>query len=50
MTPYTRSGLVMLGLVTVMCGAVIVATAPLRRRLEELDRIYSERPTERTLP
>ena len=35
MTPYARSGLAMIGLVTAMCGAVIVATHPLRRRMEE---------------
>ena len=38
MTPETRSGLAILGLVTVLCGAVIVATGPLRRRMEENER------------
>ena len=40
MTP-ARSGLVMLGLVTVMCGAVIAATEPLRCRMEENERKHN---------
>ena len=41
MTPYARSGLLMIASTAILCGAVIVATAPLRCRMEENERKHN---------